>query len=217
MSKEVLERIKKEKIIAIVRNIPTENCIKLAKALYDGGIRIMEITFNQSNPDLWKETTSSIERVREEFGEKMTIGAGTVVSEEQLKLAHDAGAQLIISPDSNEKIIRGTKELDMVSIPGAMTPTEVLSAYNWGADFVKIFPAGALGTSYLKAIFAPINHVPILAVGGVNEDNLESYLAVGAAGAGIGGNLVKSEFIKNGQFDKITQTASLITSIAKKY
>jgi len=124
-----------------------------------------------------------------------------------LELAKNAGAQFIVSPDTNEKVIRATVEGGMVSMPGAMTATEVLTAYSYGADFVKLFPIGNLGSSYVKAISAPINHVRLLAVGGVNENNIKEFLDAGAVGAGVGGNLVNKKWIAAGEFDKITDLA----------
>lgn len=213
--KETVETIKKEKIVAIVRGVALPDQKKLAKALYEGGIRVMEITFDQKDPSLWKETAEAISAIRAEWEGKMTVGAGTVVLPEQLDLAYRAGAQLIISPDANEAIIRRTAELGLASLPGAMTPTEILAAYRWGADFVKVFPAGALGLAYFKAIRAPISQVPLLAVGGVDENNLADFLAAGAAGAGIGGNLVKKDWIRAGDFGRITAAARQIVAAAQ--
>ena len=209
---EILKKIKAGKVIAIARGVGGGSCTDLAKALLAGGIRAMEITFSQKDPDSWRETAGAIRLLRETLRGEMLIGAGTVVLPEQLEMAYQAGAQFIISPDSNEEIIRRTVKLGMVSIPGAMTPTEILAAYRWGADMVKVFPAGNLGPGYFKAICAPINHIPLLATGGVNENNLAEYLAAGAAGAGIGGNLVKKEWIQNGEFGKITEAARLIAA-----
>ena len=141
----------------------------------------------------------------------MAFGAGTVTSLEMVELAKEAGAQFIVSPNTNEAIIRATVEKGMVSMPGAMTVTEVLDAYSYGADFVKLFPIGKLGASYVKAICAPINHVPMLAVGGVNEKNIKEFLDAGAVGAGVGGNLVNKEWIAAGEFDKITALAREFT------
>ncbi|MBP5288402.1 MAG: bifunctional 4-hydroxy-2-oxoglutarate aldolase/2-dehydro-3-deoxy-phosphogluconate aldolase [Clostridia bacterium] len=215
MTKEqIVEKIKQLKVIAIARGVSPKDSVALAKALYDGGVRIMELTLDQKNPESWAETANAISAVQDAFGEtEMIVGAGTVVMPVQVDLVYKAGAKLIISPDANEQIIRRTVELGMVSIPGAMTPTEILAARRWGADFVKVFPAGALGASYIKAIRAPINHVPLLAVGGVNEKNLGEFLAAGAVGAGIGGNLVKKEWISSGEFHRITETALKITNV----
>ena len=145
----------------------------------------------------------------------MMVGAGTVTTPELVELAASAGAQYIISPDVNVDVIHRTRELGLVSLPGAMTPTEVMTAHLAGADFVKLFPAGNLGISYVKAIRAPISHVKLLAVGGVNEDNVADFLHAGMVGAGVGGNLANKKWIEAGEYDKITQTARKLLDAVK--
>ena len=207
MREQIIEKVLEHKIIAIVRGVYGVDCVNLAKALYNGGIKMMEVTFDQSKPEALNQTSDTVKMLVAEMGEKMAIGAGTVTSLEMLELAKNAGAQFIVSPDTNEKVIRATVEGGMVSMPGAMTATEVLTAYSYGADFVKLFPIGNLGSSYVKAISAPINHVRLLAVGGVNENNIKEFLDAGAVGAGVGGNLVNKKWIAAGEFDKITDLA----------
>ena len=207
MREQIIEKVLEHKIIAIVRGVYGEDCVNLAIALYKGGIKMMEVTFDQSKPECLNQTSDTVKMLVDEMGDKMAIGAGTVTSLEMLELAKNAGAQFIVSPDTNEKVIRATVEGGMVSMPGAMTATEVLTAYSYGADFVKLFPIGNLGSSYVKAISAPINHVRLLAVGGVNENNIKEFLDAGAVGAGVGGNLVNKKWIAAGEFDKITDLA----------
>ena len=211
MRKQIIQKVLERKIIAIVRGVYGTDCLNLAKALYEGGIELLEVTFDQSKPEALSRTSDSVKLLVEELGDKMAFGAGTVTSLEMVELAKEAGAQFIVSPNTNEAIIRATVEKGMVSMPGAMTVTEVLDAYSYGADFVKLFPIGKLGASYVKAICAPINHVPMLAVGGVNEKNIKEFLDAGAVGAGVGGNLVNKEWIAAGEFDKITALAREFT------
>ena len=215
MRENVIETIKKEKLIAIVRGIAPEKCLKVAGALYAGGFRLVEITFDQKNPDSWATTAAAIKAVSEAYSGTMEVGAGTVISVELVELAASAGAKYIISPDTNIDVIKRTRELGLVSMPGALTPTEILTAYNNGADFVKLFPIANLGPAYVKAVRAPISHVPMMAVGGVNETNLREYLDLGMCGAGIGGNLVNKKWVENGEFEKITEVARTMVSIAK--
>ena len=137
----------------------------------------------------------------------MIFGAGTVTSLEMVELAKNAGARFIVSPDTNEAVIRATAAAGMVSMPGALTPTEIVTAHACGADFVKLFPAATQGIAYLKAITAPLNHIRLLAVGGVTEKNAADFLAAGAVGLGVGGNLVNKSWIASGEFDKITACA----------
>ncbi|NLT98991.1 MAG: bifunctional 4-hydroxy-2-oxoglutarate aldolase/2-dehydro-3-deoxy-phosphogluconate aldolase [Christensenellaceae bacterium] len=208
----VIERIKEHKIIAIVRGVALDDIVPTAHALMDGGIRLLEVTFNQSSSTGEQDTAEAIRRLCSAFGDDMIIGAGTVVSERQVAVAVEAGAQYIISPNTDAAVIRKTLELGAVSIPGALTPTEVLYAHNLGAHFVKLFPAGNLGTGYIKAIRAPISHIPLLAVGGVNDKNLMDFFKAGVSGVGVGANIVDNKLIKEKKFDELTALARLYTS-----
>ena len=207
MREQIIQKVLDKKIIAIVRGVYGEDCVKLAQALYKGGIELLEVTFDQSKPELLERTSDTIRQLVDSLGDKMFFGAGTVTSVHMLELAKNAGARFIVSPDTNEAVIRATVAAGMVSMPGAMTPTEIVTAHAYGADFVKLFPAGTQGTAYLKAVKAPLNHIRLLAVGGVNEKNIADFLAAGAVGAGVGGNLVNKTWIANGEFDKITALA----------
>ena len=209
---EIIQAIKESKLIAIVRGVESEKCIKIAQALYDGGFRLMEITYDQKHPEVWENTARTIGEVAKAFAGKMYIGAGTVTCPELVELTHKYGGQFIISPDTNEAVIKRTCELGMVSIPGALTPTEVMVAHRAGADFVKLFPAGNFGTGYVKAVKAPLSHVEMLVVGGIDEKNVASFLAVGASGAGIGGNLVNLAWVKEGKYEKITEVAKALVA-----
>lgn len=211
MREQIIQKVMERKIVAIVRGVYGEDCLNLAKALYAGGIELLEVTFDQSKPEALGRTSDTVKLLVDQLGDKMAFGAGTVTSLEMVELAHQAGAQFIVSPNTNEAVIRATVEKGMVSMPGAMTATEVLDAYSYGADFVKLFPIGNLGASYVKAICTPINHVPMLAVGGVNEKNIKEFLDAGAVGAGVGGNLVNKAWIAAGEFDKITALAREFT------
>jgi len=203
----IIRKVLEKKIVAIVRGVYGEDCLNLAKALYAGGIEMMEVTFDQSKPESLDRTSNTVKLLVENMGDKMIFGAGTVTSLEMLELAKNAGARFIVSPDTNEEVIRQTVADGLVSMPGALTPTEIMTAHRCGADFVKVFPTANLGASYLKAVCAPLNHIRMLAVGGVNEKNIAEFLAAGACGAGVGGNLVNKTWIANGEFDKITALA----------
>ena len=137
----------------------------------------------------------------------MCVGAGTVMTVEQVRQAAEAGAEYMISPNVDEEVTRETKRLGKVSIPGAMTPTEAAFAYKCGADIVKLFPAGLLGAAYIKAVKAPLKHIPVTAVGNVNVDNCAEFIKAGAVGVGVGGSLVSAKLVDEGRFDEITATA----------
>lgn len=217
MREQIIRQVEEQKIIAIIRGMDPEKCMYTAQALYKGGIRMIEVTFDQKNAEKQADTQKSIRRIKEYFQEDIAVGAGTVTSGKLVELAAEAGAQYIISPDTSEEVIRRTRELGLVSMPGALTPTEVLNAHRWGADFVKLFPIGTLGTGYIKAIKAPINHVRLLAVGGVNPENITDYLDAGCCGAGIGGNLVNKKWIDSGDYEKITETARKLVETVRKW
>ena len=208
---EIIKKIQKEKIITIVRGVSKEKIIPLAKAMYDGGIRIIECTYDASGIISDEETASSIEMLVNHFGDKMCVGAGTVLTVKQVELTKKAGGKFIISPDTNPDIIKRTKELGLVSIPGALTPTEIAMANRLGADFVKIFPIGPMGCNYIKDVKAPLSNVKLLAVGGVDENNMKSYFDAGACGIGIGSGIVKKKMIEENDFEKITALAKLYT------
>ena len=215
MREEVLQWIEKEKIIAIVRGAEPEQFEAVATALYDGGMRLMEITYDQKNPESWQGTADAIGRLAKEYAGRMYVGAGTVTSPELVEMTAKAGGAFIISPDTDVAVIKKARELGLVSMPGAMTPTEIKAAHNAGADFVKLFPIGNLGAGYLKAIRAPLSHIKMTAVGGVNEENAAEFLKAGAAGLGVGGNLAKKAWIEAGEYDKLTDAARTLVEIVK--
>lgn len=211
---EIMELIEQNRVIAIVRGMHPDQMSPLARALERGGIRMMEITFNQNAPETFQNTVNAIRTLSQNMRD-MAIGAGTVMTLEQLHMAADAGARYIISPDVNPALIAETKRLGLTSLPGAMSPTEIVTAWNAGADAVKVFPIGDLGVGYLKAIRAPLSHIPLIAVGGVNERNCADFLRAGAIGVGVGGQLVNREWIDAGEFYKIASLAGKIAQAAQ--
>ena len=126
---------------------------------------------------------------------------------EQVQAAKGAGASFIISPNVSRAVIEKTVALDMVSMPGAMTPTEIADAHDYGADLVKVFPASILGAAYVKAVRAPLEHIPLIAVGGIDSGNVAGFAKAGCCGFGIGGSLVSKKMIQSGNYDALTQTA----------
>ena len=207
MNSEIIKKIEEKKIIVIVRGVEKNKLIPLAEAMYKGGIRFWEITYSADKKVSDEETAENIKMLSEHFGGRMYIGAGTVLTEEQVALTKKAGGQFIISPDTVPEVIRKTKELGMISIPGAVTPSEITTAVKSGADFVKLFPANNLGAAYIKAITAPLCNVKLLAVGGIDENNMPEYLKAGVCGFGIGGNIVKKQLIDAGDFAAIEKLA----------
>jgi len=208
MKSKIISEITDQKIIIILRGVQREKLIPLGEALYEGGIRLVEITYSADGRTPDTLTAENIRLLSEAFVGRMTIGAGTVLTKEQVRLTSEAGGKFIISPDTNSEVIKATNELGLVSIPGALTPTEAQSAHRYGADFVKLFPVSSLGAGYIKAISAPLSHIKFLAVGGVNEKNISEFIKAGAVGVGIGGNL--TALLNENNYNAITE-------LVKKY
>lgn len=212
----VIAAIEKSKVVAIIRGVNGEKLLKTAKAIYDGGIRVMEITYDASGKTAEEETGTMISKLIRMLPDDACIGSGTVIDISKVEATRRAGGKFIISPDTNENVIKRTRELGMVSIPGAITPTEICNAHNWGADFVKLFPAGNFGLSYVKAVKAPLSHIKMLAVGSISPEETRDYLSAGICGFGIGSAIVKKDMIEAGQFDKITEYARAYAEELKK-
>lgn len=213
MREAVIGRILEKKVIAIVRGVYGEDCLRLASALHAGGVELLEVTFDQKSESERLRTCDTIRLLNERLGERMCFGAGTVTSPEMVALAREAGAQFIVSPDTDGDVIRAARNAGMVSIPGALTPTEIATAHKLGADFVKVFPANQMGPAYFKAVSAPLSHIPMLAVGGVDGETVRDYLAAGAVGVGAAGCLFRKEWVKNGEWDRVTEAAKAFCAV----
>lgn len=215
MRDNIISTIEKEKLVVIVRGVEKKKLIPLADAMYKGGIRLLEVTYSANGKITDEETAECIKILSENFKERMYIGAGTVLTEEQVQLTYEAGGKFIISPDTNEKVIAKTRELDLVSMPGALTSSEVQKAHVSGADFVKLFPVSNLGADYVKAVRAPLSHIKFLAVGGITMDNMADYLKAGVCGFGIGSNIVDKNLVDTNDYDAITALAEKYVNIVK--
>jgi len=166
---------------------------------------LIEITFDQRGAP--EDTANAIRLVAQNYSGDVCVGAGTVMTTAQLAAAIAAGANYIISPNVNLEVIHETKRNGLVSIPGALTPSEIACAHENGADFVKVFPASAMGLEYIKAIRAPVSNIPLLAVGGITEGNIADYMAAGIVGFGIGSNIVKNQWVQQERYEEITRLA----------
>lgn len=181
----ILSQLLQHKIVAIVRGAQPADVLPIALALYEGGIKAIEITLNSTN------ALEVIKDISDHLKDKMLVGAGTVLDASSAKKAIKAGAQFIISPSTDIETIRITKKKGAVSIPGAFTATEIVTAYQAGADLIKVFP----GTSpqYIKELKAPLSHIPMMPTGGINFANIREYKKAGAAAFGIGSSLVDTK------------------------
>lgn len=213
MHNQIVNAIEQNKLIAIVRGVSREKLIPLAEALYEGGIRLLEVTYSADGKISDEDTAACIEMLAKHFEGRMFIGAGTVLTEKQVEMTKTAGGCFIISPDTNGEVIQKTRALEMVSIPGALTPTEIRQAQLAGADFVKLFPVTSLGASYVKAVRAPLSAVKLLAVGGIDENNMEEYLKAGICGFGVGSNIIDKKMLENSDYEGITALAKKYTAV----
>lgn len=213
---KIKELIENERLIVIVRGVKNERLIPLAEAMYEGGVRLLEVTYSANGKVSDEETAKNIGALVEHFGDRMQIGAGTVLTEKQVALTAAAGGKYIISPNANPAVIAATRKAGLVSIPAAYTPTEIEAAYECGADFVKLFPVTSLGPAYVKAVRGPLNHIPLLAVGGVDLSNLADYAKAGVSGFGIGGNIVDKKMLELGDYAAITDLAKRYVSTVKE-
>lgn len=180
-------------IIAIVRGVPTNSIYNVVDALKKGGIKLIEVTVDTDN------ACKTIEELRYKYDNDLFVGAGTVLDKDKAKDVINSGAQFILSPNVNIEVIETTKQYGVISIPGALTPSEISMAFQYGADIVKLFPANLLGTGYMKAIREPLPNIPLLPTGGINKNNVKEFIQAGAIGVGVGGSLV----IRKVAFDKI--------------
>ena len=198
---QVLKRIRDIGVIPVVRASSPEEAIQVVKAIKAGGLPVLEITMTVPG------ALEVIEELVKRFDDAI-VGAGTVLDAETARACIDAGAQFIVSPALNLETIVCCRELDVAVMPGALTPTEIVSAWQAGADFVKVFPAGAMGgASYIKSLKAPLPQIELVPTGGVTLANAASFIEAGAAAVGVGADLVNTKAIRAGQPEKVTEAA----------
>ena len=215
MSQTAYEQLIRAGVIAIVRGIGSDSILPFAEALYRGGVSCIEIPFDQSGEAGIRETLRCIRVLNENSSGRFCVGAGTVLTTEQVHMALDAGAAYMIAPNVDEAVIRETKRLGAVSIPGALTPTEAVFAYGCGADIIKLFPAGLMGAAYVKALKTPLSHIPMTAVGNITLDNCADFVRAGCIGVCVGGALANVKLVNEGRFDEISRIAESFVSAVR--
>lgn len=199
---QVLQNIRDTGVIPVVRASSADEAIQVVEAIKAGGISILEITMTVPG------AVQVIEQLARRFGDQAIVGAGTVLDPETAKRCIDAGAQFVVSPALNPETIKSCGEQEVAIMPGALTPTEVVQAWNAGADMVKVFPAGAVGgASYIKSLKAPLPQIELVPTGGVTLTTAESFIKAGAAAIGVGADLVDIKAIRAGQPEKVTEAA----------
>jgi len=205
-----LQRILKSGIVAVVRSESSAALVKVVQALAEGGVTAAEVTFTV--PD----AVEVIRQIRREVGDAVVLGAGTVLDSETARAAILAGAEYIVAPTLNLDVIRLCRRYDKVVMPGAFTPTEVLAAWEAGADVVKIFPADVGGPAYLKALRGPLPQIRLMPTGGVDLSTAESFLKAGACCLGVGSALVDPNAIASGDFARIRDLAAQYAAIVRR-
>src|SRR5216683_1279511 len=198
-------------IVPVVRTSSAEGAIKAIDAIYRGGIRAAEITMTVPG------AIYALEKVADQFGDKIVLGAGTVLDPETARACMLAGAEFFVTPSLKLSTIEMVKRYSKVICPGALTPTEVLTAWDAGADIVKIFPCGNVGgAKYIKALKGPFPQIEMIPTGGVNLDTTGDFLKAGACAVAVGGELVDAQTIKEGRFDVIEERArQYLAAVAK--
>ncbi len=196
-----LDIIAEQKIVAIVRLDDLSTAKQISEALIEGGIRAIEFTL--TNP----AATPTIAKMRELVDGSVAIGAGSVVTAEQVREVAAAGAQFIVSPVSKRAVIEACLALDLPSMPGAFTPSEIQQAWEWGASVVKVFPAHHLGRAYIKDVLAPLPHLRLMPTGGIDADNMREYLDYGAFAVGVGSSLINNDAVADGDWERLRRNA----------
>jgi 2-dehydro-3-deoxyphosphogluconate aldolase/(4S)-4-hydroxy-2-oxoglutarate aldolase len=206
-----LARVLRSTVVAVVRAKSGELLADVAEALLAGGVEVMEITFTVPHAE------KVLERVADRLGDKVLLGAGTVLDTETARVALLAGAQFIVAPTVNHDVIRLCQRYSKLVMPGALTPTEVLSAWEAGADIVKIFPSEITGPAYLKALHGPLPQIRLMPTGGVNLDTAAEFLRCGACALGIGGSLVEAKTVAAGDMQRIESLARQYMAIISEF
>ena len=204
---KVLERLTRDRLMVLARGVPKGVLLKGVAAIADAGVTVFESTFDHRREDCIAENAEKIAALVEAYCDRMSIGAGTVLTVEEVRAAHEAGASFIVSPDTDPDVIAETKRLGMASIPGAMTPSEIKRAYALGADIVKLFPADDLGYHYIQNLKGPLPHIPMMATGGVNPETIPEFLSRGMVAVGTGITIFRPDLVAAKDYDGIKSLA----------
>jgi len=206
-----LQRVLDHKIVAVIRAENGDLLVDVAESLLAGGVEVMEVTFTVPR------ATRVLEKVADRIGSRILLGAGTVLDTETCRTAILAGAEFIVSPAVNVDVIELCKRYSKPVMPGALTPTEVITAWQAGADIVKIFPSEITGPKYLKALHGPLPHIRLMPTGGVNLETAAEFLRCGACALGIGNSLVDPKVVASGDLKKIETLARQYVQIVKDF
>jgi len=207
---DVLNTVLDTGLVAIIRAPTNDQLVDVAKAIHAGGIRVIEVTMTVPN------ALEIIAEIHRQLGDQIILGAGSVIDSETARAAMLAGAEFIVSPVVKADVIQCCKRYGKAVMPGAFTPTEILTAWEAGADVVKVFPGNLGGPDYLKAVKAPLPQIRLMPTGGVNLDTLESFMSAGACAVGLGSSLVTKEILESGDMDQLTKLSAQYVSAMKE-
>jgi 2-dehydro-3-deoxyphosphogluconate aldolase / (4S)-4-hydroxy-2-oxoglutarate aldolase len=199
---ETLEKINRLGILAVIRGPSPELTIQMVAALVKGGITGIEITYSTPNAE------EVVRTLADRYGNEILLGMGTLVDAEQAEQAKSSGAQFLVSPVCEPELVKAMAATGLVTMAGALTPTEVLKAYRLGSDIVKIFPGSLTGPAYIKALKGPFPYIPVMPTGGVNKANVADWFAAGVVAVGAGSELCPPQLAKEGRFEEISQRAA---------
>lgn len=205
----LINRLTENGVVAVIRKIPKEKVSKVAESLIAGGVNALEVTLDG------EDAFNVIEKLVSEFKDQAVIGAGTVIDAISAELAIRSGAEFIVSPVLREEVIKTTLRNGKISIPGANTPTEMLTAIEYGANIVKVFPASVGGPEFIQNVRGPLPQIPIIPTGGIDFENAAAFIKAGAIAVGAGGNLVDNQAISEDNYEKITVLAKKYVEIVK--
>ena len=204
---EVIERIKQLGVLAVIRGPSEDLTVQMVDALISGGVYGIEVTYSTPNAE------KVVARLAEKYGEKILLGMGTLTECRQVESALGAGAMFLVSPVCDPKLVECMVASGLVTMAGALTPTEVLQAYRLGSDIVKIFPGSLTGPAYLKALHGPFPEIPLMPTGGVNLGNIGEWFSCGAVALGAGSELCPPLLAKEGRFAEISQRAAEFVAV----
>jgi 2-dehydro-3-deoxyphosphogluconate aldolase / (4S)-4-hydroxy-2-oxoglutarate aldolase len=205
----VLEKVKELGLLAVIRGPSPELTIKMVEALVAGGVLGIEITYTTPNAEEVVRTLSSI------FGDNIVLGMGTLTKPEQALSAREAGANFLVSPICEAHLVQSMVESGLLTMAGALTPTEVFQAYNLGVDVIKIFPGSLGGPAYIKALKGPFPYIPMMPTGGVSAENVAEWFSTGVVAVGAGSELCPPQLAKEGKFDEISKRAAEFVKIVR--
>lgn len=201
-----IRRLKESGLVAVIRKANEDHVYRIAESLIEGGVGVLEITVDTHG------AFDIIRNMKEKYQQRILIGAGTVLDASTARTAMEVGADFIFSPILDLETIQVTNFYGRISIPGVMTPTEIVKGYQAGADLLKIFPGRSLGANYIKELQGPLGHIPMIPTGGVTLENVSQFIQNGAVAVGVGGSLVNKKAVEQGDYNKLTELARKFTT-----